>query len=182
MDRAAAAVPPDSLEAKRIALMRREILEPMQRHAAAYAEGISVEAEKARRAANPKPSLVPDFRPVTITVPAGPLKKPFEAVKYPIRTVPGRRYRVSYFVKGENVVPQGARGGAQAVAWRSEAKDRGTVIPPVGYSGTFDWIHCSGVFQAPFKPGSEYRPEVDLRLHTATGTVSFDGLVVEELD
>ena len=51
VEKATASVPPDSMEAKRIALMCREVLDPMVNHSKEYNENLSVETEKASRAA-----------------------------------------------------------------------------------------------------------------------------------
>lgn len=53
-DRAAALVAPGSPEARRLALWRREMLEPLAKKAAAYREATSVERELARRASHPE--------------------------------------------------------------------------------------------------------------------------------
>ena len=180
-DKAAAAVPAGSPEAARLAFFRRELLQPTFDRAASYADDLSVAKEKARRATRPKPSLIRDFRPVTITVTNAMTNKPFYAVKFAVAPKPGRRYRVSYFVKGENIVPTARRGGAQAVAWRNEKTDSGRAVPDVGFEGTFDWMHHSETFVWPEKGFDAMKPEVDLRLFFATGTAHFDGLVVEEV-
>ena len=180
-DRAEAAVTAGSPEAMRLAFFRREMLEPTFARAAGYADDLSVEKEKARRAAQPKPSLVKDFRPVTITATADMTNKPFHAVKFAVAPKPGRRYRISYFVKGENIVPTARRGGAQAVAWRNEKTDSGRAVPDVGFEGSFDWMHHSETFVWPKKDFEAMRPEIDLRLFFATGTAMFDGLTVEEI-
>ena len=181
VDRAVAAVTAGSPEAMRLAFFRREMLEPTFARAAGYADDLSVEKEKARRAAQPRPSLVKDFRPVTITATADMTNKPFYAVKFAVAPKPARRYRISYFVKGENIVPTARRGGAQAVAWRNEKTDSGRAVPDVGFEGTFGWMHHSETFVWPKKGFEAMRPEIDLRLFFATGTAMFDGLVVEEV-
>lgn len=181
LDEASAAVPADSLEAKRIALVRREYLDRMLARARAFVEGLSVETEKARRAANPPVSVVCDFKPVTITEDSVVSDRPFKAVKFAADLKPGKRYRISYFVKGENVRPHAKRGGAQAVVWQDESADRGRTYPASGFSGTFDWIHCAEEFHIPRRVPEGYRPEVDVRLIHATGTAQFDGLIVEEI-
>ena len=64
LDAAAEAVEPSSLEARRIALMRREIFEPMRRRAARYIEGIDVPSAIKRRAGEQNRSILVngDFR------------------------------------------------------------------------------------------------------------------------
>ena len=181
LDKAVAAVAADSLEARRIAMIRREYEEAMLSSTRTYNASLSVAVEKARRAANPKESLVVDFKPTTITVGKGETSKPFKAVKFAAKLTPGKWYRISYFVKGEGIAPYAKRGGANAVVWKNEAMDKGSVFPMVGLDGTFDWVHQSGEFRVPKNFPGEYRPEVDVRLFFATGTVHFDGLIVEEI-
>ena len=182
IDRAAAAVPADSMEAKRIALFRREYLDAAIGHARAYVAELSVETEKARRAAHPPKSVVRDFRPVTITVRSPDKDRPFVARKFAADLVPGKWYRLSYFAKGENIQPCVKRGGANAVVWQDERTDKGKVYPVRSFEGTFDWIHHAAEFRVAREQPEGYRPEVDLRLFQATGTVWFDGLIIEEID
>lgn len=180
--KAETSVPADSMEAKRIALMRREVFEPMERHSLNYGMNLSVERENARRTANPPKSVVVgDVKPVTITVDKSMTDKPFFAVKFSADLKRGRKYRASYFVKGENLKPYQRRGGAQAVVWFNEAADRANVVPNVGLEGTFDWVHQSAEFTVPKWLPCEFKPEIDLRVFYATGTAQFSGLVVEEI-
>ena len=181
LDKAAASVADGSLEARRIALVRREYVDAMLSSTREYNSGLSVAAEKARRAANPPKSVVVDFKPTTITVGKGETGRPFKAVKFAADLKPGTSYRISYFVKGEGVAPYAKRGGANAVVWKNEGADKGTVYPVVGLDGTFDWVHQSGEFRIPRNMPFDFKPEVDVRLFLATGTVHFDGLVVEPI-
>lgn len=179
---AAAKVAPGSLEARRIALMREEILERLSRHSRGYAESLSVEREKASRAVRRPVNLVKEFKPVTITVDATMTNKPFHCVKYALPLVQqGHRYRVSFFAKGENVRAHERRGGVQGILWWDEAADAGKSFPRVGASGTFDWVHLERDFYIPKTGVAHFKPEVDLRMFYATGTVHFDGLLVEEI-
>ena len=181
LDKAEAAVAKGSLEARRIALVRREYADAMLSSTREYNAGLSVAAEKARRAANPPKSVVVDFKPTTITVGKDETGRPFKAVKFAADLKPGKWYRISYYVKGEGIAPYAKRGGANAVVWQNEEVDKGSVYPVVGLEGTFDWVHQSGEFRIQRKRTFEFKPEVDVRLIHATGTVHFDGLVVEEI-
>lgn len=122
------------------------------------------------------------FKPVTIGADDVVSNRPFKAVKFAADLKPGKWYRLSYFVKGEDVRPHAKRGGAQAVVWQEESTDKGKAYPASGFSGTFDWIHCAAEFRVPKRVPEGYRPEVDVRLIHATGTAHFDGLVVEEIE
>ena len=179
VDRAASAVPADSLEAKRIALMRREILDPMVRHATDYNANLSVSREKARRASAGTHSLVKFEKPVTITVDSSTTNRPAKCVSLRADLKPGCRYRLSYFVKGENLMPYRRRGGAQAVVWFDQGSDRAMVLPDVGLEGTFDWLHQSAEFAMPKESDGTRKTKIDLRVFFAIGTACFDGLVIE---
>ena len=181
-DEAAAAVPAGSLEARRIALMREELLERPLRHGRDYAASLSVEAEKASRVANPRPSVVTGFEPVTITVDATMTNRPVHRVTFPLALEKGATYRLSYFVRGENIVRTNPRrGGAQASPWICEAFDEGKSWPKEGLDGTFDWVHQTCGFRVPENPAGGFAPSLDVRLLNATGTAHFAGLVVERL-
>ena len=179
--KAEAAVPAGSLEARRVALIRQEYLDAMLSSTRAYNAGLSVEAEKARRLANPPKSVVIGFKPTTVMVGKDEIDKPFKAVKFAAGLKPGKWYRISYYVKGEGIAPHAKRGGANAVVWRNEALDKGSVYPKVGLDGTFDWVHQSGEFRIPRSLPHEFKPEVDVRLFHATGTAHFSDLIVEEI-
>ena len=181
MAQAEAAVPADSMEGRRVALVRREYLDPMAARAKGYVTGLSVETEKRRRAANPPKSVVAGFEPTTITVTKDETDRPFKSVKFAADLKPGKWYRISYFVRGEGIAPHAKRGGANAVVWQSEVADKGSVHPVPGLDGTFGWIHQSGEFRIPKRVPDGFKPEVDVRLINATGTVQFDGLVVEQI-
>ena len=181
-DSAAAKVATDSIESRRIALVRTEILERLARHSREYVENLSVEREKSSRASRNLVNLVDGFKPVTITVDSTMTNKPFHCVKYPLPQVKqGHRYRVSFFAKGEDVRPYASRGGVQGVAWADESADAGKSFPVAGAAGTFDWAHFEHVYYVPKTGIENFKPEVDLRLYFATGTAHFDGLLVEEV-
>ena len=180
-DSAAAKVVPESLEARRIALVRTEILERLSRRTREYGDGLSVEREKAARAARKPVNLAEGFKPVTILVDNTMTNKPFHRVKYRLPLGQGHRYRASFFVKGENVRPYARRGGVQGIAWWDEAADAGRSFPRAGATGTFDWVHFENEFYIPKTGVDNFKPEFDLRLFFATGTAHFDGLLVEEL-
>ena len=178
---AASKVAPGSLEARRIALVRTEILERLSRHAREYCENLSVESEKASRAARKPVNLVEGFKPVAITADNTMTNEPFHRVKYQLPLKQGHRYRASVFVKGEDVRPYARRGGVQGVLWWDEAADAGRCFPRVGVTGSFDWVHFAGEFYIPKNGVKDFKPELDLRLFFATGTAHFDGLLVEEV-
>ncbi len=91
---------------------------------------------------------------------------------------PGTRYRISFFVKGKDIVPMREGGGAGLTLCDA----RNNMFPsPAALSGTFDWIHQSFVHKtAPGtnKGGQSY---IYLRLSGANGTAWFDGVTIEEI-
>ena len=181
LDAAEKAVAPGSLEARRVALFRREYLEPMYPHARAYdAEGVA--KEKARRAADPRPSLVEGFDgPVTIDVTGAMTNKLFHGTSFKVDLEPGKTYRLSYFIRGTDIVYNHRWGCAGATVWSNRGADWTLAILGGGLCGTFDWIHQEKVFTVPEAEGEgRFRTMVSLRLGRATGKAEFDGLVVEE--
>ena len=184
VDRAAAKVAPGSVEARRIALVRTEILGHLARNSREYVKGLSVEREKAARAARNPINLVKDFKPVVITVDGTMTNRHFHRVKHPVPQMrQGHRYRVSCFFKGENIrlYPWARLGGMQVTPWGDESADLGWSFPKPGLTGTFGWSHFSTEVTIPEKI-KNFRPEVDLRMFRATGTAHFDGLLVEEIE
>ena len=181
MDEATAMTVPGSLERRRVELMRREMLDPMIAQVRAYSVR-GVEDERGRRAERSPANLIGDFKPVTIFVPAFDKKSPSKTVNYKVDLRPGKTYRLSYFMKGENVVPQKVRAaGAQAVIWDAAIAGKGQCVPRLGFAGTFDWVHVAETFKTSPKPTGVVKPSVDLRLFFASGTVQFDGLLLEEV-
>lgn len=181
MDEATALTAAGSLERRRVELMRRELLDPILRKVRAYSvDGVA--DERRRRREHPPVNLIRGFKPVTISRTAYDRKKPSKTVNYKVDLKPGRTYRLSFFMKGENIVPQIPRGsGAQAVIWDAAIAGKGECLPKIGFTGTFDRVHCSGVFKTARRPTGDVKPSIDLRLFFATGTVEFDGLVLEEV-
>lgn len=181
-DAAASKVAPGSIEARRIALVRTEILDRISNSSRKYNESISVDREKASRAARKPVNLVDGFKPVTITVDNTMTNKPFRRVKFRLSDLKqGHRYRLSLFIKGEDIVPLASRGGAQGIVWADESIDEGRSYPRSGATGTFDWMHFEGEYTVPEKRLKEFKPEVHVRMFRATGTAHFDGLLVEEV-
>ena len=175
-------VVPGSLEAHRVALFKRELLTPMFPHAEQYEGGGSVRREKERRAANPRPSLVPDFKPVAVEVTAAMTNVIRHGVNYKLPIRPGHRYRLSYFVRCRDVKLLHRWGGVDAVVWANQPKDKTLLIIGGGLCGTFDWICMKGEFEVPkdIKP-EEFRPQLSLRIMRGMGRAEFDGLLVEEI-
>ena len=92
-----------------------------------------------------------------------------------VRLVKGRRYRLSYFAKGENVEPYHAAEGAGLCMW--EGKELYTKHPQPLLTGTFDWLHLSHVFTA-----RDEDVRFEFRITEATGTMWLDEIRLEEID
>lgn len=90
--------------------------------------------------------------------------------------VPGRRYRISFFVKLENVAPAGSDGGFGARVWH----DRNVWFPDHRLTGSTDWIHQEYFFTA--GPGADKcENTLTFLLWNATGSVYVTGVLLEEL-
>jgi len=89
---------------------------------------------------------------------------------------PNTRYRLSYFVRYENVRPVQHAGGVSACLCDLED----VAYPENCLQGTTDWIRQAFIFTTSDKSRSE-RPYLRLRLSLAVGTVWFDGVRLEEV-
>ena len=92
------------------------------------------------------------------------------------RFKPGVRYRISFFVKLDNVVSHGNGGGVGAKVWH----DCNTWFPRNRLTGTTDWIHQEYFFTAGPKSADSYS-EFVLYLWNATGSVEFSDVRMEQL-
>ena len=91
---------------------------------------------------------------------------------------PGRKYRLSYCIKIEDLRPAVMHGGAGITIW-----DDKNIWIPVGspFSGTQDWTYQTHEFTAGPNTGVSKTPYIYLRVGKATGTVWFDDVRLEEL-
>jgi hypothetical protein len=87
----------------------------------------------------------------------------------------GRKYRLSYFAKGENIVSYGRSEGAGLCLW--EGKTLYSKHPVPLLTGTFDWIHLSRVFTA-----REEDVHLEFRICESTGTMWLDEVRLEPLE
>ncbi len=202
LDAAAEAVEPSSLEARRIALMRREIFEPMRRRAARYIEGIDVPSAIKRRAGEQNRSILVngDFRQgnggwlgkweldLESTVDGKPSCKVVSTKSgndayQPLaegmqRLKPSTRYRFSYFLKIKDVVPVRRRGGVYGNVYAG-----GNLWFPKfdGHTGSSDWMFQCFEFTTSPETNVKYRSYVSLRILNAKGTAWFSDVRLEEL-
>ena len=183
-DAASAKVAADSLEARRIALIRREIFDPLANRARAYIESLDVEKGLARDRASTKPNLVP-VRIVpednghlvgdgTRKVSAFTLR---DAEGKPLLR-PGRRYRLSYCIKIADVQPVKLNGGASASIWAG----KNFWLPKVPFSGTQGWTYQSFEFTAGEKAAEKGPSLLRLQIVNAKGDVWFGHVRIEEMD
>ena len=202
LEAAKSAVEPGSLEARRVELMRSEIFEPLRRRACGYLEKTDVESAKARRAGEKNRSILVngDFsnglagwlgggtldKTCRIAGPASckvvsdkkgndsyqPLAAGAQLLK------PSTRYRLSYFLKLENVVSVGKRGGVYGNVYAG-----GNLWFPKfeGHKGTTDWMYQSFEFTTSPETGVKHKSYISLRILNATGTAWFDDVRLEEL-
>ena len=229
---AAARVPEGSLEARRVALFRRGLFDPLAARVDAYAKSVSVEREVARRAgssatnllangdfsAPPAPgaaprrrygvyddpelgrgwrggwdcgeetvpflSLVDDVPPgahgkaLRMTVEGEPRIVRVENVfaRFNGKFEPGRRYRVSFFVRLTDVVSHG-NGGVGVRVWH----DRNEWFPRNRITGTTGWIHQEYFFTAGDK-SADSTSQFAIHLWNATGTVDWADFRLEPAD
>jgi hypothetical protein len=198
-DAAAKAVDAGSREGRAVALMRSELLAPL----AKKAEGVSVEAELKRRAVKGtrqifrnggldepggwnngaksgtltfdttcKVAGAASAKLVTTDVVDKELYRRATCTQK-VKLVKGRRYRLSYFAKGENVTPYHWGEGAGLCIWEG---DLYTKHPKPLLTGTFDWIHLSHEFTA-----RDENVKFEFRITEATGTMWLDELLLEEV-
>ena len=93
---------------------------------------------------------------------------------------PGVRYRLSYFLKLENVTPLTRGGGVCARIW----DDKNVWFPGGGesnYSGTTDWIAQHYEFTAGEKTNIGQKSYLSVEIRNATGTFWIDDVRLEAL-
>ena len=170
-DRAAAKVSANSIEGQRVALMRRELFEPLARRARKYIED-SVPAATATGAG-----------PFAIGSSDGDSVHRDFALdgrdsRFP-RIEPFRRYRLSFNVALENVVPTN-RGGGTVVRIR----DGGLTSFPTftAYNGTFGRTRkVFEYFSGPETNRRGKRAILSLSIYSATGRAVYDDVRIEEI-
>ena len=103
------------------------------------------------------------------------------STNYPVVFQPGRRYRVSYFVRGENIRSLIRGSGPVSLAWFDTRK--GVLLGYAGYrmNGTFGRYLQTREFDVPetFQPSGN--SAITLRLVNASGKAVFEDLLVEEI-
>ena len=204
---ALAAVPAGSDEAKRIAFIREQFLDPLVRGEArkALLERSSIERELARRAAHPAANLIAngDCETMDGWIVEGKTKEgtidtaTAAAGKASIRLVADGKaavrcafaselktnatYRVSFFIRMEDVRPATYVDGVYAEVWDGHdwiylphQQDRALF-------GTRDWSHVSYEFRTSPRRTTDQKPFFHFLMRGVTGTAWFDGVRIEEV-
>ena len=193
-------VRPGSLEARRIALYQREYYDVIRKKAKKY-QFIS-DVPYWRKFVEEHPELVQKRRIVMEKAYPGELTIDADGRGFTMTSNPethgvrvymdmpyfdfGKRYRISWFVKCDNVVPD--KGGCGQYAYfrcgRSFAEDS-IRMPAAGrLTGTFDWKHQAIEFTRAenTKDESRFSRPISFNNLGCTGTVSIRDIVVEEID
>ena len=200
--RALKKVPEDSLEAKRLKFFQREFVDPLR----PKADLVSVERELKRRAGRPDRSVLDngEFESLdgwrletphgtgtmeldrTTFVTSGSSLKVVMSNHVSVvqathgKVVPGKRYRLSYFLKTQDMVPLNKGGQVYMELFNGKWQ----FFPRGGSNlGTSDWFHRCYEFTAqdlPEEPAKE--PIFRIFISNCTGTFWIDGLRVECLD
>ena len=98
-------------------------------------------------------------------------------VKQSGRFKPGVRYRISYFVRLDNVVAGTGDGGVGIRIWC----DHNSWFPQNRMTGSTGWIHQEFFFTAGKNCGN-FESQLSLYLWHSTGAVEFADLRIEEAD
>ena len=92
---------------------------------------------------------------------------------------PSTRYRLSYYVKIDGVVPLKGRGGVAAAVIDGSGKTR--FFPERKLRGTLPWIRQSFTFETGPENDGKSRSQLRLAISVASGEARFDGVLLEEL-
>lgn len=91
---------------------------------------------------------------------------------------PDTKYRLSYYVRTENVIPASNAGGAVVNIW----DDKNLWFPKNAITGTTPWIRQSFEFiSGPKTNDGKNKSYIKLYLLLASGTVWFDGVTLSEV-
>lgn len=179
---AAAAVAPGSIESKRVAFFRRVFFEKMADHSRVERERMSVAYGEKRRAASKSPNLVPADQCDFVLERQG--REDTRGHQRQIRSVPcvaGKRYRVSFFAKLDDVKAPERCGGFEVKYHDGTKWTYFTDTDPILF-GTTKRFYREYEIAAPACPNG--RLEVLLEIATwnpHAGKVTVDGFRIEEL-
>ena len=171
----------DSLEFKRLKFFYRNFQKPLRAASEAYLDKVDAARNEAKRAARENRSILKGTRvdgpePFVFDGQAPKGRIHWQSLKGLLK--PNTTYRLSYFVKIENVVSTGYNGGANLRFFDGK---NGPLHPiPAERVGTHDWIHQ----EFDQKTGPEVSPDANLRfgIDSATGKAWFKGVRIEEVE
>ena len=197
-----------TLESRRVDLMRRELFGPLLAASKAYCGAGGIEGEKARRAAFPAGSDLlagAKWRPYeaksridtgvylsapdSLCIETTPEKKTGYCFSSAVLK-PSTKYRISYFVKCDNVKPTSRGGGVCCVINPPKGSKLAQVPGGGGWTfplygnflaGTTDWI----VQAFEFETGTDWpegeKSTISVRVRYAIGTAHFDDIRIDEV-
>ena len=179
---------PDNLYARRIELMRRNLLEPVVKARQAFVEGTDAAREEARRAREGVKNLLDKEYAYSFDVPEGAADPNHEArpvrscARIPFAFKPSTTYRLSFFLEAENVKPQSGYSfcGALVGIW-SDRPQRWNFSFGTGavVGSTAGRVHQSMIL----KTTADFEAkEISVWLRGATGKMKVDGLILEEVE
>jgi len=198
---AAGCVSPDSLEGRRIALMRRDLFMPLAKAAGEYVEKHDVRRALARNAANPSANILDERRflssskylspecPLTGTTSFRLASTNNANIHYTFkgkvaRMKPNTKYLFSYFLKCSNLMPVSRGGGATASIF--DCTNGTQYVPDVYYpNGTTDWMYFAKEFKTGDKvddAAAKKEAYLTLRIRNASGVAYFDDVRLEEVE
>ena len=197
---AAECVAEGSLEGRRIALMRKELFEPLAKAATEYVERHDVKRALARNAANPKANLIDEAKFLSAQKSLtkecaltgdtsfrlqskGNANLYYTFPKGTAKMKPNTRYRFSYFMKCKDLKPLSRGGGATVSV--CDAVNGTHYVPDRYYPrGDSDWMHFSYDFTTGDKvddPAKKQKAYITLRIRNASGVAYFDDVRLEEM-
>ena len=201
LDKAAACVAADSLEGRRIALVRKELYGPLAAAAEAYLEKHDVQRALARNAARPEANILDEAKflggaahltdECALTgqtsfklVSTNNANLYYDFPKGTAKMKPNTKYRFSYFLKCKDLKPLHRGGGATASV--CDAVNGTHNAPDIYYpKGDTDWLHFSLDFTTGDKvddPAKKRKAYITLRIRNAVGTAYFDDVRLEEVE
>ena len=197
LKRGAAKLDRGSIEARRYALFCDELLGVVSRTAGEYLDMADAKRAAAKLAANPPKRNLVNWNGVWYKAQRDSSEKIVSDASIRVTSTNGSgaalyyldgrsgaalkrnaRYRLSFFVKGENIVPVKKGGGAGVTLCDAF---NNWFPKTAGIVGTFDWMHQSFEFKTDPEANDRCLSYIYLRLTLANGTAWFDGVRIEEL-
>ena len=180
-DRAAEKVKDDPDSARRLAFIRREFLDHLNKVAARFEKESDPERARARyRAMDPRKNLFPkmDGPRHLVATNGEPVSVGF-ALDGKLK--PGAKYRMSAVFRYKDVVS--LDGGTRSGCWMGGYAGDWRWYPDPFYTGTTDWVYREYVFTMPDSPTDpRQKPELHFQLSRASGEAWVDCLALEAVE